>query len=194
MEPHLKSLSPSRKHRPAPARRQGGWTLVQTAIAMAIGAIAVGVAVAQFARINSAARVENHATDVRDIVAAAQGTFGSTNQYASVTTAVAVQANVFPRDRRITGTATAQSRYSGLWTLAPITLVATNDALRLTDPNVKGSDCVRIVQALEQQMRRITVAGTIVKALDAPVTVGTLATQCDSAENVIILWDFGRGA
>lgn len=177
---------------PHPSRRNRGFTIVELMIVLAVGVALISAAIALFSTIRANMRANNHKSDLVQIISKAQSVFGASNLYGDVTTAIAVGANTFPDGARIPGTATAQNRYGGLWSVAPATLVSANDALALTDPNVHSPDCFNLVAAVAPMNRRVSVAGSVVKVLDGNLDTAAARAACESAQNVAIVWEFGR--
>ena len=81
------------------------------------------------------------------------------------------------------------NRFNGTVTLGIVTINSANDALSYTDGNVRSDSCPTLVNQLSDEADRITVAGTIVKPLNGVVNAAALKTQCDSANNLAIMFE-----
>ena len=134
--------------------------------------------------------VNSNIAHILSISGAARSVYGKTNQYVNVTTGIAVQSNIIPAVLRDGAATTATNTLGGAIALAPAG--AANDMLQITWPSVPSNQCSDIVMGIEQEGRRVQVAGVDVKALDAAVNIGTVAAQCDSAPTVTIDLFIGR--
>jgi type II secretory pathway pseudopilin PulG len=123
----------------------------------------------------------------------ARSTFGQSNQYVNVTTAIAVSANVIPSALRDGAAQTATNTYGGAITVAPATLTGANDALQINWPNVPADQCIDIGIGVQGELRRLQIAGADVKATDAPINLGTLTAQCESAGGAGVAFDLFVG-
>lgn len=176
-------------------KSQRGVTVVELTIVLIVGALLAAAAVFGFQTNQRRNEIKDNTTAIIEISAELQRKFGINNQYGAVTTAIAVQSRSIPQYMRVTGTDTANNSYGGAITAAPVTLTTTNDAIALTWSNVPQSQCVDLVLGAQNMARRIRVAGTAVKATDTAQTVAaTLATQCETADRVDIIFDVGRTA
>lgn len=171
---------------------QRGVSIISVLLGLVISAAVVSVVFNQFQDAQRKARIEAATAEVSTMIAEAQKTYGTANQFGAVTTAVAVRGGVVPARLRIAGTNTAQNKYNGAITFAPATITTANDSLTLGYANVTNVDCQDVVLSLAPLTRRINVGTAIPKANDAPVNVATLATACDSAATVAIQFTFGR--
>jgi type II secretory pathway pseudopilin PulG len=172
--------------------KQRGMSMLSTLLAVAIGGVFAYLIFTQFQDTNGKSRREAATQEITQIVANAQKLYGGSNHYGQVTTAVAVKGGVIPERLRIPGTDTANNRYDGAITLAPITITSTDDSLNFGYPAMNTTDCQDVILTVEKLMRGITVGGVDVKANDAAMNVATLATQCDAAAPVTVGFRFGR--
>jgi type II secretory pathway pseudopilin PulG len=175
-----------------PRFNQRGISMLSTLLAVAIGGVFAYIIFTQYQDTTGKSRREASVNEITQIVASAQKLYGGANHYGQVTTAVAVQGGVIPERLRIPGTSTANNRYDGALSIAPVTITSTNDSLALGYPAVNTTDCQDVVLTVEKLMRGITVGGVDVKANDAALNVATLATQCDAGAPVTVGFRFGR--
>ena len=174
-------------------RLQRGFAILELTIAIILVSLLSAAAIFGYQANQRRTDMRDNSQAITETAAELQKKFGMNNQYGAVTTAIAVQSRAIPQQLRVTGTNTAQNSYGGLVTAAPSTLTSANDSVALTWPNVPQSQCVDLVQATHQTARRVQVAGVVVKATDtAQPVVATLATQCESADRVDIIYDIGR--
>lgn len=128
-----------------------------------------------------ASTVSTHISKIENVYSGAANYTGLTT--ASMATPSIVQAKYLP------GAGVINNRFNGSVTLGIVTINTTNDALTYTDGNVRSDSCPTLVNQLADDADRITVAGTVVKPLNGNVNPGTLKTQCDSANNVAIIFE-----
>lgn len=178
-------------NRPAKAA-QRGVSIVSVLLGLVISAGVLAVVFNQYQDSQRKSRIEAATSEIVGMIAEAQKTYGTANQYGAVTTAVAVQGGVVPPRLRIAGTNTAQNRYNGAVTFAPATITSANDSLTLTYNNVTNIDCQDLILSSERLTRRVAVGATVVKPNDGVVNVATMATACDAAATANIAFTFGR--
>lgn len=173
-------------------KKQRGISMVELTLALIILSVLAGAAYYAFQENSRKNEVKEAIALATTIAGELRSKFGTNNMYGNVTTAVSVQSRAIPEQFRITGTNTAQNSWGGAITTTPVTLTATNDAISLSFANVPQDECMDIVIGTQQTGRRISVAGTVVKPTDTTLNLATLATQCESAANVAVVWDVGR--
>lgn len=174
------------------SKRQRGMSLIEITIVMIVAALVATAAVFGFQNLQRRNEVQDNVTQIVEIGAELQRKFGVNNQYGAVTTAVGVRSRTIPPQLRVGTTDTATNSYGGLITLAAGTITVTNDVVQLAWNNVPQSQCVDLVIATSNVARRISVAGTVVKADGAPLNAATLIAQCESALRVVLLYEIGR--
>lgn len=173
-------------------RHQGGWSILQVLLGLVVLGVFVTVAVDQYQSSNRKGRIEGATQEFIDIAGTAQKNYGQSNQYGSVTTAIAIQGGVVPLKRRNKGTNTANNIYNGAITFAPATINTANDGLSITYANVTGSDCQQLVQNTSNLARQIFIGATQVMPTDGDVNLATLSTTCDATAAVDVRWVIGR--
>ena len=192
---HPRTPAPTNRHlgaRTAPAQ-QRGISIMSVLLGLVIAALVAVVGFNQFTDAQRKARIEAATGEVSTIVADSQKTYGASNQFANVTTAIAVQGGVIPARLRDAGANTARNKYSGAILLAPAQINVANDSLDLTYSNVRSEDCQDLALTVDPLVNAIqVVAGTFVKPVNGVLNLGTLAAQCDSAATVNMIFRFGR--
>lgn len=173
--------------------QQNGFALLELTIAIILVSLLAAAAIFGYQANQRRSETRENLTALIETAAELQKKFGITNQFATVTTAIAVQSRSIPANLRIVGTNTAQNTYGGLITAAPVTLTTANDSLALSWANVPQSQCIDLVMGAHQIARRVRVATVVVKATDTALPVpATLATQCETADRVDVVFDIGR--
>lgn len=183
----MKSISALKSNMKHGTSRQRGFAALEFGLVLLVVAILI-VAAVMFYRSNlRKTSVNNNVAQILATAGAARSNYGQQNQYANLTTAIAVQGNLIPADLRDGAAATATNSFGGAIVVAPATLTgATPDAVQLTWPSVTADQCSDIVMGIQAEGRRVAVAGTDVKPTDGAVNIATVTTQCDSAANVTI--------
>ncbi len=171
---------------------QRGVSIIAVLLGLVVSALVIAVAYNMYTDSQGKARIEKAIAEITTMTAEAQKMYGGSNNYGSVTTAVAVQGGVVPPRLRIAGTNTAENTYNGAITFAPATITTANDALTLGYAGVLPQDCQKVVFAVESLMRGISIGATDIKANDAALNVATMATECDAAAPVTLNLRFGR--
>jgi type II secretory pathway pseudopilin PulG len=178
-------------------KTQGGFSSVELGLTLFVVALIITAAVLFYqdnVRKNS---INTNLQYLQVITGNAKTTYGARNQYGAVNLAVAIQGHVIPDALRdgAPPVVTASNPFGAPIAIAPATTLAagTPDVLDLTWGNVPRNQCAEIVTGVSNVMRQITVAGVVVKALDAPLNIGTTTTQCETNENVAIVFRIGRG-
>jgi len=188
-----KNFTTATRHARARRSRQRGVNMISLLLALVVAAFITAVAYDQYISSARKARVDAAKAEIVDMIAGAQTIYGTTNQYAAVTTAIVVQSSVVPKRLRIEGTNTAQNRYNAPITFAPATITSANDSLAFGYGGVRREDCQDLVLGVDPMTRRITIGGTEVKAADGTVDIAALANACDSNANSDFVMTIGRG-
>lgn len=174
-------------------RKMRGFLSLEAGLVLLVVAIMIVAAVIYYRDNLRKTSVNTNVSHILATASAGRSTFGQTNQYANVTTAVAVASNMIPPALRDGAAQTATNTFGGAITVAPATLTgAVADALQITWPNVPSNQCVDIVMGIQGEARRVQVAAVDVKAVDAPINLATATAQCDSANVVVIDMFVGR--
>lgn len=176
-------------------RKQSGFALIELGLALLVVAVLGVAAVYLYTNNLRQTSISNNVTHIQNIASTAKANYGISNQYGVVTTAVAVRSRIIPAPLRDGQAATATNPFGAAITTVPANGTGTSDLLTLTWGNVPAAQCTEIVNGVSGSMRRITVGGTVVKALDANLIVDTLTTACEvntSDGNVAIVFDIGR--
>jgi prepilin-type N-terminal cleavage/methylation domain-containing protein len=173
--------------------RQRGLTMVELSVVLVIAALLIAAVFTALRANQRRVEVQNNQNLITQIAADLQGKFGRTGQYANTTLALAIQSRAIPEELRIGTGTTAQNGYGGLLALAAATCTVANDCINLTWPQVPQAQCMDLVIGTQNVARRIQVNAVDVKALDGTLNLGTLATNCEAAGVVPIIYSVGRG-
>ena len=167
-----------------------GISFIPILLGLVIVALFTVVAVNQYNDASRTTRIESAQSQITSIITNAQRSYGAARQFASVTTAMAIQGNVIPKTMHISVN-TALNTYDSTVALFSQTISQAGDGLRLTYP-VYPDDCQEIVLRNLPLTRRITVGTTVVRPTDGAINMGTLATACDQTTTLVTVeLDFG---
>lgn len=173
-------------------KKQAGMSIISVLLGVIVAAALAWVVIKQFQDANTKTRIETASSEVIQIISESQKMYGMTNQYAAVTTAIAVRGGAVPGHRRIGTTDAAVNNYNGAIEFAPVTINTTSDSLGITFQNVRGTDCQPLVLNTAAMARQVFVGSTQVKATDGDVNLATLSSACDTTTTAI-RWVAGRG-
>jgi type II secretory pathway pseudopilin PulG len=186
-------------HSPRPTRAsratQRGFSSVELGLSLLVVALIIISAVLFYQDNVRKTSINTNVQYLQLIAGNAKTTYGARNEYSQVTLAVAVQGHIIPDTLRDgPAVATATNPFGSPIAVASATTAGagTADVLDLTWGNVPREQCAEIVTGVSNVMRQITVAGTDVKALDAPLQLATTTTQCETSQNVSIRFRIGR--
>ena len=175
-----------------PVARQQGFLSLEAGLVLLVVALAIVAAVIYYRDNLRKTSINTNVTQMLATAGAARSTFGQANRYVDVTTAIAVSANVIPSTLRMGTEQTATNGFGGAIEAAPAQLTTANDALRIEWPNVPSGQCIEIAMGIQGELRRLDIAGTTVKPIDAPLNLATTTTACESAGTVAIAMFVGR--
>jgi len=112
--------------------------------------------------------------------------YSGQNNFTGLTTASAAVRSIYD-DKYLNG-AVISNVFGGTTTYGVTTIgAAANNTMQQTESNVPRRSCETYVQNIASEVDRISVGGTIVKDVGAVVVTATLLTQCNSADNLVIL-------
>lgn len=169
-----------------------GFVSIEMALVMLIVLILVAVGVNRYTENLRKNSISENTSDLILMAATAKKKYGQSNEYASITTALAVKGQVIPKNLRDGTADTASNSFGGAITVAPATLTGADDAINITWPNVPKDQCSDIVVGIKDSARRIAVGGTDVKALDTKLNMATTETACEAGDTVTLNIYVGR--
>lgn len=174
-------------------RASRGFLSLEAGLVLLVVAIMIVAAVIYYRDNLRKTSVNTNISHLLATASAGRSTFGQTNQYANVSTAVAVSSNMIPPALRDGTAQTATNTFGGAINVEPATLSgASPDALKITWPNVPSNQCIDIVMGIFGEARQVQVAGSDVKPLDGQINLANTTSQCASADNVTLDMFVGR--
>lgn len=162
--------------------RNRGFSMTDTGLALALGAI-VGIGViVYFVQYRGDAKIDEMQQHVQDIIAGTQKLYYQHPVYTGLTTANAVASGLIPR-QLVNGTG-ATNPWGGVTSLAPNSDPSKVD---LTSTLIPSAACVELVSVNMAQDNGAVVAiqvnGT---AMSLPVDPATAAARCSQAANTVV--------
>ncbi|MCU6502316.1 hypothetical protein LPN04_31425 [Rugamonas sp. A1-17] len=114
--------------------------------------------------------------------------FTGAPNFAGLTTA-SVATTTFFESKYLAGGGTIGNRFGGSVTLAVGTINTPNDTMIYTETGVPSRACLMLANQMNDDADRITVGGTVVKALNGTITPTTLSTECNSSPTVSVVFE-----
>ncbi len=173
-------------------RKQAGDFMVSLSIALIVVAIISASVFIAFRENTRKNEVKESINQITATAANLRKNFGINNTYGSITTAIAVQSRSIPEEQRNPGTVVASNAYGGLIIVQPGSLSGSNDSVNLSYEKIPQSQCMDIALGTQGVARRIDVGAVTVKPMDGALNISALATNCESAGNIVIQWIIGR--
>lgn len=184
--------TPSASFKKATHQKNKGFLSLEAGLVLILVGVLVVIAVINYRDNLRKTSVNTNVTQLISISGTLRSVYGTANQYANVTTAIAVSGNVIPQELRDGTSTSATNTFGGAIAIAPATLTGPSDSIQITWPKVAKNQCQDIAMGLVGEMRKVQVNGTDVKPLDGQVNIANLTTQCDSADTVTLNFFVGR--
>lgn len=176
-------------------RRQGGFTLIELAIVIALAALIMFIVFARLTKTQNSRISSDEASQLTQIMTDARTKFASQGDFTGVTSKVLIDNGLIP-SRMVSGS-TVVTGWGTTVVAAPINLNGTaNDALQLTYP-VPKANCPDFVTSAAGSVAKVTVGTTVVKNVPTganTIDMTALGTACDASGtgNVNVLLAQGR--
>ena len=172
--------------------KPNGFLSLEAGLVLLVVALAIVSAVMYYRDNLRKTSVNSNVNQILAAAGAARSVFGQANQYAQVTTAIAVSANIIPSALRNGTTQSASNNFGGEISVSPANLSGTSDGLKISWPNVPSNQCIEIIMGVHAELRKLQVAGSDVKALDSPLSIANLSTQCEASSHLVLDLFVGR--
>ena len=114
--------------------------------------------------------------------------FNGAPSFAGLTTASVATPTVFDQ-KYLAGGGTIGNRFGGTVTLGVGTINTPNDTMIYTETNVPSRACVSLANQMVDDADRITVGGTVVKALNGNIVPTTLSAECNASPIVSLVFE-----
>lgn len=186
-----------------PRAKQGGFTMVELGVVVAIAATIIVIALAVVPTVLANNRSNAEMQELPSIITNIQKTYSNNPTFAGATLDGVIRLNAFPTERVTipdAGLATATNRWGGQVTLTPANLSSVNDIARLVYTNVGTRECKTVLQGVGSLVRRIYVdsanggvagGGTLIKDDGAALNLALLGTACGTT-TASITYDLGK--
>lgn len=172
--------------------KQKGFTLVEIAIVVAVGALLL-VGISQAPRIIAMNKANADIAELPQIVTGIQKIYANQSTYNGASMATVIGLNGLPQDRVVAGTPpSASNRWGGAITLAAASQLTADDSIDLTYSGVPSLECTNIIPSVENRFRSVTVAGTAVKPAGGTLNLNDVASSCASSDSVTIVYRFAK--
>lgn len=184
----IKNITAKHAFRSVRMAKQAGVTLTEMLVSIVVMVAIVGFVYFMKSQVYGPLLGWMEASTVSTHISKIEAVYSGAANYAGLTTASMATASIV-QNKFLPGGGVINNRFNGSVTLGIATINTTSDALTYSDGNVRSDSCTTLVNQLADDADRISVAGTIVKPLNGNINPGTLKTQCDSANNVVVLFE-----
>lgn len=168
--------------------KQAGVTLTELIVSVIAMVIIVGFVFFMKGQVYGPLLGWMEATAVSTQISKIENVYSGAANYTGLTTASMATQSIF-QNKYLPGGGVINNRFGGQITLGITTINTTNDAISFTDGGIRSDSCPTLVNQLAEEADRITVGGTVVKAINGIVNAGTLKTQCDSGATVPVIFE-----
>lgn len=174
------------------ARNQGGFSLIELLLVLAIIAALAVAAFIVYPRVQAG----RNATYESQILSSAQAgvkALFTTNNFRNINKAAAYNAEIFPKNMNISAT-DIQNQWTGAVDVTPSTAAGADDSagtgparyFRIVYPTVPTDVCIRLASAAVQNFGTVTVQGVVVQdsysATQVPLNEAAIATNCKQTD------------
>ena len=166
-------------------KKQGGFTLVELVVVLAIIVAAIAAITARQISASQTSRVQSEAGNVQAIVSKVNSTFAGRSSYAGATTAFLLAQGAFPTS--MVNGANVVNGWNGNVTVAP---GAGNTSVDITYAGVPTPACIEFVANTSKSYRTVTVGATVVKtAAQNEADLAATQTACSVAAAVNVIFN-----
>lgn len=175
-------------------KRQGGFSLIELAIVIAIVAILLFLVYSRLSKVQNARIANDEASNFTQMMTDVRTRFSTQGTFAGVTPKVLIDNGIVPQ-AMIKG-ATISTSWNTTVGVAPATFVAADDAVAMTY-TVPREQCSDFVTASSPSAAKITVGATVVKNVPATpqvdLTIAALGTACDASTGGTVAIELEQG-
>ncbi len=180
----MPSVQSSRHANSSWFRRSRGFTLIELATVLGLITAIMATGFYLFNQDNDSRMAADTLTEVSTINSSIHNLYGTTSGYPGLSTAYVAANGQLPSNIR--NGSMIYDPYKGQITIAPNTLVATNDSYTLTIPDLTYGGCMLLGTAdFGQAFRQITVNGNA--TLNRPLLPAEVSTECRKGTNSVVL-------
>lgn len=179
---------PMSRQRTVSLAKQKGVTLTELIVSVVVMVLIVGFVFFMKAQVYGPLLGWMEATSVSTQMGKIENVYSGSANYTGLSTASMATPSIF-QNKYLPGGSVVNNRFGGQVTLGIVTINTTSDTLSFTDSGIRSDSCPTLVNQLAEDADRITVAGTVVKAVNGNLNAGVLKTQCDSANTVAVMFE-----
>lgn len=114
--------------------------------------------------------------------------FNGAPNFTGLTTASVATTTYFDA-KYLAGGGVIGNRFGGTVTVGVGTINTANDTMIYTESNVPSRACVMLATQMVDDADRITVAGTVVKALNGSIVPTTLSNECNASPTATLIFE-----
>jgi len=167
------------------AQEEGGFTLVELVVVLAIIVVAIGAFLARQSATSQSSRVMTEAGNLQTVVGKINSTFAGRTSYAGATTAFLLAQGAFPTSM-VSGTNVVNG-WNGNVTVAP---GAGSTSVDITYADVPSSACIEFVANTSKSYRTVTVGSTVVKTTaQAEADLSATQAACTAAATANVIFN-----
>lgn len=162
-------------------KAQGGFSLIELAIVIAIVAILLFLVYQRLSKVQNSRIAGDEASNYTQMSTDVRTRFGSQGDFSGLTPKVLIDNGIVPQ-AEVSG-ATIQTSWNTTVAVAPAQFTVANDAFAMTY-TVPREQCSDFVTAAAPAAARVTVDATVVKNVPGSVNtinMATLGTACDAS-------------
>lgn len=171
----------ARVHQLRSRKKQGGFSLIELAIVIAIVAILLFLVYQRLSKVQNSRIAGDEASNYTQIATDVRTRFGSQGDFAGITPKILIDNGIVPQ-AMIKG-ATISTSWNTTVAVAPAQFTVANDAFAMTY-TVPREQCSDFVTATAPAAARVTVGAEVVKNVPGSVNqinMATLGTACDAS-------------
>lgn len=184
----VSAVRPMTRQRMLSVVKQKGVTLTELIVSVVVMVLIVGFVFFLKGQVYGPLLGWMEASAVSTAIGKIENVYSGSANYTGLTTASMATPSIF-QAKYLPGGAVINNRFGGQVALGIATINTTSDTMTYTDGGVRSDSCPTLVNQLAEDADRISVAGTVVKAVNGNLQAGLLKTQCDSANTVAVMFE-----
>ena len=169
-------------------KRQGGFSLAEVVMVLAVIGTILGVAIGSFGTASSGTRSYSAAQNLTNLQAGIRKLYPAPN-FTGLNAATIVQAGKAP-DSMVGAGNTLVGQWGGTVTLAPADYNGgTSNAFTVTYPGIPQEECNDLIATVAPNFVTVVIGTSTVKddAAGTALTTGSVVTACNNASNTVVL-------
>ncbi len=174
--------------------KQRGMSLVEIMIVIAIASIVLALTLRNAGRASDGVNSNDEIGELTVVITKIQQMYSNRASFAGATQEVLVNGGSFLKSRVVPGTTDLVNRWGGEISVATVTVGggAANNGIALTYQSVPSAECSAIIPKIDENVRVVTVNGTIVKQDGQPADLAAVGTACQENKMNEIVYQFSK--